>query len=344
MSTPDKITNEGTLLDVLTSPREVLVEYIPSLKSPLVILGAGGKMGPSLAYLAYRSARAANSNLEIIAVDRFQDGGSREWLETKGIRTVKKDLLNRSDVESLPDTENLIYLVGMKFGTMSNPSMTWSINALIPANICHRYQGTRMVALSTGNVYPLVEVAGGGALESDSQNPVGEYAISCLARERVFEYNSQVNHTPIVLIRLNYAVELRYGVLYDIAQKVFANQPVDVTMGYFNCIWQGDANDMIIRSLPLAKSPVKYLNLTSPRIFSVREIALKFGELFGHKVNIIGKEAPTALVSNAGQASQLLGEPSTPLDTILAWIANWIEQGGRSLGKPTHFEVRDGGY
>jgi nucleoside-diphosphate-sugar epimerase len=322
----------------------VLIEFIRTLNSPLVILGAGGKMGPTLALLARRAADVAGHDLEIIAVNRFHEESRRQWLEERGIRTLRRDLLTSEDLKRLPDAKNLVYLVGMKFGTMDRPSLTWAINALIPALICQRYSRSRIVALSTGNVYPLVPVDQGGALETNKLNPVGEYAMSCLARERVFEYYSEENSTPILLIRLNYALDLRYGVLVDIALRVYHYQPVDVTMGYLNCIWQGDANEMILRSLALAESPARALNLTSPEIYSVRELALQFGELMGRDVQIVGQEAESALLSNPAQACEILGAPPMPLERVMRWTADWVIRGGSLLDKPTHFEVSDGGF
>jgi nucleoside-diphosphate-sugar epimerase len=335
---------EAQLDDSLTRPRPVLVEFIRSVSSPLVVLGAGGKMGPSLAVLARRAADAAGHSLEIIAVSRFSDAGARSFLELRGVTTLAADLLRRDELEKLPDSANVIYLAGLKFGTSENPSLTWAVNTIVPANVMERFAASRIVALSTGNVYPLVEAASGGATEEHPLTPLGEYANAAVARERIFEYFSRKNGTPVALMRLNYAVELRYGVLADIGRKIQAGEQVDLRNGYFNCIWQGDANEMILRSLPLAVSPSRAWNLTGPVPISVRHVAERFSELLGKNARFMGKEADTALLSNSNRLRAELGEPATSLDSVLEWIAHWIQVGGRNLDKPTHFEVRDGAY
>ena len=341
---PEQIETEEQLDEWLTRPRPALVEFIKTLSSPLLILGVGGKMAPTLAVLARRAAQAAGHDLKILAVSRFSDAEQRRWLEARGVTTISCDLLERQAVMNLPDTSNLIYLVGLKFGTGQNPSATWAVNTLVPAHVAERFPQARITALSTGNVYPFAPVSSGGADENGSLTPLGEYANAAVARERLFEFHSQKNGTPVVLLRLNYAVDLRYGVLLDLAQKVWAGQSVDVTMGYLNCIWQGDANDMILRSLALARIPPTVFNLTGNKILSVRKLALRFGELMGKKVQFTGNEAETALLSNTTRVCQALGEPPTPVENILRWTAHWIRRGGRTLNKPTHFEVRDGRY
>jgi len=341
---PEPINTEAELEDALTQPRPELIEFIRSVSSPLIILGAGGKMGPTLAVLARRAAEVAKHPLEIIAVSRFSDAGAREWLERRGVRTCPADLLDRDCVQKLPDSANVIYLVGLKFGTTANPSLTWAVNTLAPAHAAERYASARMVALSTGNVYPLVPVTSGGATEQHRLTPVGEYANAAVARERVFEYFAHKNAMPLALMRLNYAVELRYGVLMDITRKVWADEPVDVSNGVFNCIWQGDANDMILRSLALTSIPVQAWNLTSPEIFRVREVAERFGRLLGKPPRLAGVEAETALLGNSAKLCSELGRPATSLETVMRWTAHWVKSGGRSLDRPTHFETRDGAY
>jgi nucleoside-diphosphate-sugar epimerase len=341
---PEQIDTEEELDELLTRPRPVLVELVKSLKGPLLILGAGGKMGPTLAGLLSRAAEAAGRRLEILAASRFSDDRARKWLEARGVRTIPCDLLERGDVEQLPEAENLLYLVGLKFGTEKEPSTTWAVNTLPPAHVCERFPRARIAALSTGNVYPLVAVSGGGSVESDALTPLGEYANAAVARERIFEHLSMKRRTPIVLIRLNYAVDLRYGVILDIARKVFLGEPVDLAMGYLNFIWQGDANERIIRSLALTSSPPTPINLTGPAMLSVRQLALEFAKLFDRQVSFTGAEASTALLSNSSRACALLGPPQTPVERILRWTAHWVKRGGRILGRPTHFEVRDGNY
>jgi uncharacterized protein YbjT (DUF2867 family) len=322
----------------------VLAEFIRSVSSPLLILGAGGKMGPTLAVLAKRAADLAGHPLKVIAVSRFSDAASRQWLESRGVSTLSADLLDREAVRALPDAEDLIYLVGLKFGTRYNPALTWAANTLPPAHVAERYPRSRLVALSTGNVYPVVPVASGGALEDHPLTPLGEYPNAAVARERIFEYFANKLGTRIALLRLNYALDLRYGVLLDIARKVQAGEGIDLGTGYFNCIWQADANEMILRSLSLASHPCAAFNLTGPSVLSVREVAAQFSKLLERPARLEGTESGTALLSNSGRLCRELGAPPTRMDTLIRWTANWVKSGGRTLNKPTHFEVRDGKY
>jgi len=335
------MNTEAELDDVLTRPRPVLVEFMRTVKSPLVILGAGGKMGPTLAVLARRAAEAAQHSLRVVAVSRFSDAYAKTALEKSGVETCEADLLERESYKRLPDAENIIYLVGLKFGTVQNPALTWAINTLVPAYAVERYPKARMVALSTGNVYPLVPVRSGGATEAHPLTPVGEYANAAVARERVFEYCAQKYGTSLTLLRLNYAVELRYGVLVDVARRVWTGETVDLASGYFNCIWQGDANEFIVRSLRIDAGA---WNLTGPDVISVRNVAEQFGKLFSKEVRFINTESETTLLNNAARICKRLGPPPTSLQTMIDWIADWVRGGGRSLGKPTHYEVRDGKY
>ena len=345
VSTNDfKIESESALDELLTSPGPTLVEFIKTIHNPLLLLGAGGKMGPTLAALARRAARQAGHKLDILAVSRFSDETTRRWLEDHEVRTISYDLMDGDNLRQLPDAEYIIYLVGLKFGTTQNPAATWAINTLAPANVCTRYPHSKIVALSSGSIYPLVPVHQGGAVETEPLTPLGEYANACVARERIFEYFSHQNHTPIVLLRLFYAVELRYGVLVDIAQKIYTGEAVDLTMGYLNWIWQGDASDLILRSLALVSTPPTPINLTGSKIHSVRELALQFGKLLGKCVRFTGEESSTALLGDTRRLRGQLGEPSVPDEAVIRWIAHWIQHQGRLLGKPTHFEVRDGRY
>jgi nucleoside-diphosphate-sugar epimerase len=294
--------------------------------------------------MAARSLKSAQFQREVIAVSRFSDQHKRDWLAARGIRTHSCDILDPDEVAKLPDASQVLFLVGMKFGTAQNPAATWATNTLAPAAICRRYRGVPIVALSTGNVYPFSTVASRGSVETNPLTPLGEYANAAVARERIFEYFSREHRTPVVLLRLNYAVELRYGVLVDIALKVARGEPVDVTQGFFNCIWQGDANAWILRSLAWTASPAEAFNLTGSEIHSVRETALAFGELLGRDVSIVGAESDTALLSNSARLREMFGEPATPHPQVLRWTADWIARGAPLLGKPTHFEVRDGKY
>jgi dTDP-4-dehydrorhamnose reductase len=327
----------------MTRPNSALIESLGSLRGPLMILGAGGKMGPTMAVLAQRAVAAAGRGPDIIAVSRFSDTEVRSWLESHGVRTIAADLMKADSLARLPDTHALIYMVGSKFGTHDNPALTWAINALLPSRVAERYPSARIVALSTGNVYPLMSVTGPGSRETDPLTPRGEYANSCVGRERVLSFYAQRVGTSIALIRLSYALDLRYGVLVDVACKVFAGDPVDITMGYANGIWQGDANAMILRSLALAKSPSYALNLTGPR-FAIRDVALRISALMGRPVTLIGSETDTAYLSDTTRLHETLGQPPTPLDAVIRWTAHWVMDGGRLLDKPTHFETRDGDY
>jgi hypothetical protein len=339
-----QVTNEQELEEILTRPRPALVDFIQTVQSPLVILGAGGKMGPSLAVLARRAAQAAGKELEIVAASRFSDQDACRRLEERGVRTLRLDLLERKSYEALPDSENIVYLVGLKFGTALKPSLTWATNTLAPAYTCERYAGAKIAALSSGNVYPLTPVNGRGSRENDPLTPLGEYANSCVARERIFDYFSTRNGSQAVLIRLSYAVDLRYGVLLDIARRVHHGEPVDVTMGFLNCIWQGDANEMILRALALARSPATPINLTGVEPVSVRQAALEFARWLDKKVIFQGREADTALLSNTSRLNQALGTPPTPLEWMIRWTADWVRSGGRNYDKPTHYQEREGKY
>lgn len=343
-SVPDLIVSEDQLDEVMTRPSAALVAFIRTLSGPLVVLGAGGKMGPTLAVLARRAAEIANHPLDVIAVSRFSDSLARDWLESRGVQTRSCDLMNRHAVAALPDASNVIYLVGLKFGTSGSPSTTWAVNTLVPALISERYPAARIAALSSGNVYPLVEIGGPRSKESDPLTPLGEYANSCVARERVFEHFSRVNGTPMTLVRLSYAVDLRYGVLYDIACAIYEGRPVDMTMGCLNCIWQGDANDSIIRALDLASSPALPVNLTGIEPLPIRGLAERLAKLLDKPLLVTGNEAGSAFLSDTAQMVARLGAPPTDLDSVLRWTARWVSTGGRSLNKPTHFEVRDGKY
>jgi nucleoside-diphosphate-sugar epimerase len=343
-SLPAVIEDEAQLDDLLTRPRPELVQFIRQVRSPLLILGAGGKMGPSLAVLAWRAAQAAGHKLRVVAVSRFRNAAARAWLESHGVEAIACDLFDRAAVAGLPEAADLLYLAGVKFGTRQNPSLTWATNTIIPTNVAERFPEARLVALSTGNVYPMMPVASGGATEADPLTPLGEYANSAVARERLFEFHSRQRGTRMVLVRLNYALDLRYGVLHDLAQRVRSGEAVDLTNGYFNCIWQGDANDCILRSLGLAASPPLVLNLTGPDLLSVRAVASRLAELMGKSARFTGVESALALLNRTARACQLLGPPPTPLEAAMRWTAHWVMRAGASLNKPTHFEVSDGGY
>ena len=341
---PEKIENEEQLEEMISRPGDKVIEMFSRLDGDVIFLGIAGKIGPTLALMARRACEKAGVKKKIIGVSLFDSDEHQKKFEKNGITTIHGDLLDTRFLASLPKVRNLFYLAGMKFGSTDNLSFTWAINTYLPALVADSFKQSKIVAFSTGCVYPLVPVESGGSRESDSPDPVGEYAQSCLGRERMFEFGSIRNKTEVVLVRLNYSVEMRYGVLVDIAIKVKNNQPVDLTMGYFNVIWQGDMNDFVLRSLEHVKSPVKVLNITGPEILSVRDVAKEFGQLFGVKPAFVNKESSTALISNSNHAYELFGHPEMPVKQIINWIAKWLDEEKRILGKPTHFEVRDGKY
>ena len=344
MQLPARIISEDQLDDVLSTPAPGLVEMMGRVRGDIVILGIAGKMGVTLGMLAVRGTQAADVRRRVIGVARFSDAGAREKLDASGVETIPCDLLDPDAVARLPRAENVIFMAGRKFGTQGGEALTWATNTIVPANAARHFRGSRIVAFSTGCVYPLVPAATGGCTEQAATDPVGEYAQSCLARERIFEHYSRANATPVCMFRLNYAIDLRYGVLHDIARKVWNGEPVDVSMGHVNLIWQGDANAAALRCLELCSAPPAVLNVTGPGIASTREVALRFGELMGRKVQLTGTESPTAYLSNASRAHELLGKPAISVNQMIAWVAEWVMMGGRSLGRPTHFEVKDGRY
>ncbi len=341
------IENEEELEERLSRPTSGLLEAFGGLEGDICVLGAGGKMGPTLARMARRALdQSGRSGQKVLAVARFSDRTAREKLEAVGVETLVADLSNRTSVNDLPDATNIVFMAGQKFGTVDAPDITWMMNTHVPALVAERYAHPerRIVVFSTGCVYPNVPVGSGGSREADALEPLGDYANSCVGRERIFTYFSRTREAPMLLFRLNYAVDLRYGVLVDIGRKVRDGATVDVTMGQANVIWQGDANAMALQSLLYADTPPLALNVTGPETFSVRAVAQRFGELFGTSPHIVGTEAPTALLSNASRAHALFGYPTVPLETLLLWVADWLQRGNRLLNKPTHFETRDGKY
>ncbi|MCC6456125.1 MAG: NAD(P)-dependent oxidoreductase [Caldilineaceae bacterium] len=332
------------LEELLSRPTPALLASMQTLDSDLVVLGVSGKMGPTLARMAVRAIAELGLPYKVYGVARFSQPAGREPLEAVGVHTITCDLLDRAALAQLPDSRNVIFMAGQKFGTTGAQHMTWGINTYLPALAAERYAGARLVAFSTGNVYPLMPVVSGGAREGDEPNPVGEYAASCLGRERIFEYFSRTQGLRCAIMRLNYAVEMRYGVLVDIATKVYKRQPVDVSMGAANVIWQGDANAQALALLGHCATPPFICNITGPETVSIRCVAEQFAELFEIEAQITGDEASTALLSNAAQAQQLFGYPTVSLQQMVGWIADWVQRGGVGLNKPTHFEARDGKF
>jgi nucleoside-diphosphate-sugar epimerase len=346
---PQKATeaprSEPDLDELLTAPTDSTVSAVSALDGDLLLLGAGGKMGPSLARLAQRSIAAAGLPHRVLCVSRFGSGDLAARLRSDGIETIPCDLLDHRALAAVPDVPNVVYLAGFKFGATAQPHWTWAMNAYLPALVAERFRGSRIVALSTGNVYPQVAVDSGGATEQTPPEPVGEYAQSCLARERMFEYMSDACGTRSVLVRLNYATDLRYGVLVDIAGKVHRGEPVDVSMGYVNTIWQGDANAVLLRAFDLCAAPPEILNLTGPETLSVRQVALDVASLLGSpEPRFTGEEASTALLNDASRCHDLYGPPDVTAGTLVEWSASWVAARLPSLGKPTHFETRDGRF
>lgn len=332
------------LEDRLSAPRPGLVDDLRRLGGDIMVLGAGGKLGPSLVRLAVRAIAEAGTGAEVIAVSRFSTAEARAAIDATGARVVPADLFDEAALGALPQAANIVYLVGTKFGSARQEPATWATNAYLPGRIAHRFAGSRMVALSTGNVYPLVPVADGGSTETSALGPVGEYAMSSLGRERVLSHFATTSSTPLSIIRLNYAVELRYGVLIDIASEIAAGRPVDVTTGHVNVVWQGYVNEVTLRSLLHADTPPFVLNVTGPETVSVRRLAMRLAERMGREVEFTGEEAATALLSDASRCHGLFGYPDVTLEELIELTAGWITSGGPLLGKPTKFQRRDGQF
>lgn len=328
----------------LSRPGRGLIEDVGRISGDIMVIGAAGKLGPSLVRLAVRAVAEAGGSHRVIAVSRFSTPGAAQLVRDAGAEVVTADISDEHQLRDLPDAENVIYLVGAKFGTSGNESSTWATNAYLPGRVAARFRDSRIAALSTGNVYPLTPVTGSGPAEDDPVGPVGEYAMSCLGRERVLGYFAERHKTPMSLLRLNYATELRYGVLVDIARTVAAGQPVDVTTGYVNVVWQGYANEVTIRSLLLADVPPYVLNVTGTGTIKVREVAEEFGRLLDRPVSFTGTESPTALLSDATKCRQLYGAPDLEIPDLIEKIAWWISHDRPLLDKPTKFQNRDGRF
>jgi nucleoside-diphosphate-sugar epimerase len=332
------------LEESLSRPTPGVVRTLSSLAGDLLILGVGGKMGPTLAFMARRAVVEGGLDKQVIGVARFTEPMVQDKLEAAGVETIRADLMREGALEALPAAPNVIYMVGSKFGTTGQEARTWAINAYLPGKVASRFKGSRIVVFSSGNVYPLAPVGGGGCTEDTPPAPVGEYAQSVLGRERIFEYFARQHDVSGVLFRLNYAVEMRYGVLLDVARKVWIGEPIDLSMGYANVIWQGDANAYALCALGLVESPPRVLNVTGPETVSIRWLAERFGEMLDRRPAFVGTERENALLSNAGLAFRLLGYPSVSLGQVIEWVAAWVIDGGPVLDKPTHFEVRDGRF
>jgi nucleoside-diphosphate-sugar epimerase len=337
---PETIFDIAALDELLCRPSQALIDDLQKVDGDIMILGVAGKMGPTLAGLA----KAAVPDRRIIGVARFSDPGAEAWLKARGIETMHCDLLDEAAIEALPKVQNIVFMAGRKFGAEGDLSLTWAMNAHVPALVAQAFPNSRIVAFSTGCVYPFVDVNGKGADENVTPDPPGEYAQSCVGRERMFEYFSRRFKTPGRLFRLNYAIDMRYGVLHDIASKVLQGKPIDVSLGHVNFIWQGDAAAQALRCLAHCDTPTSPINVSGHEILAVRDLAAKFGARFGRAPIIVGKEEPTAWLTNTSQAVKLFGLPVVDTEQLIKWTADWASRSMPSLGKPTKYEVRDGRY
>lgn len=340
-----KLSNVNDLEEELSRPRSGVLDTLRRQSGDILVLGAGGKMGPTLARMARRALDELDQKQRrVIAVSRFSSAREAENLERHGVEVRRCDLLDRAAVEALPDAPNVIFMAGQKFGTSEAPERTWIMNTVLPSLVAERYARSRIVVFSTGCVYPLAPVNGPGSQEDDPLGPPGDYANSCVGRERVFTHYSKENGTPMLMYRLSYAIDLRYGVLADVAGKVWRGEPVDVTMGWANVIWQGDANARALQCLDHCASPAAALNVTGLERVSIRELAARFGELLERPVRITGSESDHAWLFDAARSYDLFGPPEVSMEAMIEATAEWVRAGGESFGKPTHFEVRDGAF
>jgi hypothetical protein len=337
---PQTILDIATLDDLLCRPSQALIDDLRKVDGDIMILGVAGKMGPTLAGLA----KAAAPERRVIGVARFSDPAVKDWLQSRGVETINCDLLDEAAIKALPKVANIVFMAGRKFGAEGDLSLTWAMNSHVPALVAQTFATSRIVTFSTGCVYPFVPVDGKGASEDMAPNPPGEYAQSCVGRERMFEYFSKKHSTPGRLFRLNYAIDMRYGVLHDIASKVLHGKPIDVSLGHVNFIWQGDASAQALRCLAHCETPTSPINVSGHEILAVRDLAAKFGQRFGRAPEIVGTEEPTAWLTDTSQAVKLFGLPIVDTEQLISWTADWVSRSMPSLGKPTKYEVRDGRY
>jgi nucleoside-diphosphate-sugar epimerase len=341
---PERFSSIEMLEETLCIPNAGLISMMSRLEGDIMILGVAGKMGVTMARLAVNAIKAAGVSKRVIGVARFSNADEKEKLEKSGVETVTCNLLDREQVAKLEKVQNIIFMAGRKFGTNGTEEQTWAMNVLAPEYVCEHFKDSRIVAFSTGCVYPLEKIESCGSTEETLPAPVGEYSQSCLGRERIFQYYSKKNGTKVLLFRLNYAIDLRYGVLHDIALNIHNGQPVDNSVGFFNCIWQGDANSNALRSLELCESPCAVLNVTGPEIVSVAAAAKKMGEIMGKEVIFRGEPGNLGYLNNAGKMCRLFGYPTISMEQMIMWQAKWLADGGISIGKPTHFEVNNGKF
>lgn len=341
--TQERIENDDELIECMTRPSAAVTDAVSRYEGDVVILGVGGKMGPTLAELLVRAGATQNGR-RVYGVARFSDPATRQYLDGVGVTTVVADLLDPAALADLPDAPHVFLLAGFKFGSSGNPSTTWAMNSLLPARVIERYREAQTSYVSSGNVYAFSQITGRGAAEGDATEPVGEYAQSRLGGERLAEYAARSTGARLVTLRLFYATELRYGIIHDIAWRVWSEEPIDLSMGHVNQIWQGDANGYLARSFPLASDPPTTLNMTGQQVLSVRSIAERIGALVGKEPIFVGREAPSALLGDTSALVEHLGPPETPVDTVIEWMADWVQRGGTTLGKPTKYESRTGDF
>ncbi|MFC5406375.1 NAD-dependent epimerase/dehydratase family protein [Cohnella soli] len=328
----------------LAQPNEALIQDLAKVDGDIVLLGVGGKMGPSLARLAMNAIREGGLNKKVIGVSRFSNAEARQELEEAGVQTISCELLDDEALRALPNAENVIYMAGNKFGTTGREHFTWAMNAYLPGRVAEKYKDSRIVVFSSGNIYPFMPVASGGATEKVAPEPLGEYAQSTLGRERIFEYHSHKNGTPMVMYRLNYAIDMRYGVLLELARAINEGREINLAMGFANVIWQGDANAMALRCLRHASSPPNIVNITGPETLSIRWAGSEMAARIGKEALFVGAESETALLNNASKSHQLFGYPQVSLLQMIDWTAEWVLAGGATWNKPTHFQERKGKF
>ena len=338
------MTELEVLEQELLKPSDALVSDISKIDGDIIILGVGGKMGPSMAKLTRKAIISAGVNKRIIGISRFSEAGTREELEAEGIETISADLLNEKQLAELPDAANIMYLAGTKFGTTGKEPFTWAMNSYLPGRVAERYKNSRIVAFSTGNIYPFTPVSSGGLSEEHLPAPVGEYGQSCLGRERIFQYFSEQYQIPTLIYRLNYAIDLRYGVILEIAKSVIEGKPIDLSTGNVNVIWQGDANEIAIRSFLHCDVPANILNVTGPETLSIKWLAEQFGLILDKEPQFVNEVQPNALLSNASKAHQLFGYPRVTVRQMIEMTVAWLQGGGKTINKPTHFQERKGQF
>jgi len=344
MIDPTTPNSTEALDDALSVPNEHAIRAMQRLDGDLIVLGVGGKMGPTLARMARRASDEAGVTRKVVGVSRFSSSTTRKQLEAWGIETIGCDLLDQAALARLPDAPNIVCMTGLKFGASANPPLTWAMNCYLPALVSQRYCASRIAAFSSGNVYGTVHIDTGGSIETDPLDPIGEYAITVLGRERMFDYFSRERNVSTALLRLNYATELRYGVLVDLAQQVLAGEAIDLSMSYANVIWQAEANAMALASLLHTASPARVFNVAGSEMLRVRDVCERLGELMTKRVQFVGEESPQALLNNAAASHETLGKPVVLTDQMIRWTADWLTRGGESLGRPTHFESRNGRF